>query len=390
MSSSSFQVQAATLPDILAGHDVLAQAKTGTGKTMGFLIPSIQRLLSQKTQPQGISILVISPTRELAQQITVEAKKLLDNLGNASLGVLDVVGGTKIHKDIATLKSKRIDVLVATPGRLNDLIENSDLKQRLSGLSECGSCISFCLLTSATLVLDEADRLLDQGFRPELNRIVASLPDRQHVDRQTLLFSATMPSGVESMASVVLKPEHKFISTLKEEDQNVHQHVRQEVIVVSNEDVMPSTLGVLLNEAKRNPNYKSEPIAPHSCRLLIPVIVFLPTARAAALFHDVFAELKLFPVFEIHSRLSQKQREKVTELFRNTTKGVLCSSDVTARGIDIKDVTLVVQANLPSNSEQCKCDLIHVGPVTDLRYSPPGSYRTCGSRRSRCPHPRRL
>jgi ATP-dependent RNA helicase MSS116 len=199
------QVQAATLPVILAGNDVLAQAKTGTGKTLGFLIPAIQHLFSSPYPAQGsTSIFIISPTRELAQQISVEAERILQQLGEGRFGVQTVVGGTNIKTDLKNLRERRADILVATPGRVIDLLENSPLGQRLSQLSECKSWATMAwLLTAETLVLDEADRLLDQGFRRELVKIIEALPKPNQVARQTLLFSATIPSEVHTVSLIL-------------------------------------------------------------------------------------------------------------------------------------------------------------------------------------------
>ncbi|KAK4689976.1 hypothetical protein P7C73_g113, partial [Tremellales sp. Uapishka_1] len=320
------EVQEATLPTILAQHDLLAQAKTGTGKTLAFLVPSIQRLLSlQKAPAQGFtSILVLSPTRELALQIGEAAEGLLGGQGG-KYGVKCVVGGTNMDRDVRDLKTQRADIVVATPGRLVDLLQNGGIKPRFS-----------------QLILDEADRLLDAGFRRELLQILESLPDRNQVARQTLLFSATIPKEVHTIASLALSPAHKFITTLTEEDVNVHEHVMQESLIVPGGDILPATLEVLLREEEKGKSGGG-----------FKVMVFLPTARAAGLFHDLFTALPIsFPVWEIHSRMSQSKRVKATDSFRAAERGVLFSSDVTARGIDVKGVTAVVQVGLPSSAEQ--------------------------------------
>ncbi|OXC68994.1 hypothetical protein AYX13_02283 [Cryptococcus neoformans] len=319
------EVQAATLPTILAGDDVLAQAKTGTGKTLAFLVPVVQHLLSAPMPPSALtSILILSPTRELAQQINEVAERMSAAL-NRKFGTRSIVGGTNMDRDIKNLKSKRADILVATPGRLLDLMENGGIKTRFAQLK--------------MIVLDEADRLLDAGFRRELVKIFDYLPAPHVVPRQTLLFSATLPTEVHSIASIALKKDYKFITTLTEEDVNAHEHVRQEFLVISAEDLIPATMEVMRNEESKNKDFK--------------VIAFLPTARAAALFHGVFSSLPIsYPVWEIHSRLSQSKRASTTEAFHQARRGVLFSSDVTARGIDVKGVTAVVQIGLPSSSEQ--------------------------------------
>ena len=165
------------------------------------------------------------------------------------------------------------------------------------------------------------------------------------------------------MASLALNKDYKFITTLTEEDQNTHKHVRQESLVVPANDMMPATMEVLRQEealASTLGGFKglSFALAGHKLRLRHVVIVFLPTARAAALFYDVFAAMSLaYPVWEIHSRMSQSKRTSTTEAFRQAERGVLFSSDVTARGIDIKDVTAVLQVGLPSSADQCECSV---------------------------------
>ncbi|KAI9631920.1 P-loop containing nucleoside triphosphate hydrolase protein [Dioszegia hungarica] len=327
---TDYQVQAATLPAVLAGRDLLAQAKTGTGKTLAFLVPTIQRLITAPAPPaSSTSVLILSPTRELAMQISVAAEGLLRNHQD-TLGVRCVVGGTNMQKDIRDLKSRRADILIATPGRLLDLIENAGIAQRFAGIR--------------SLILDEADRLLDQGFRRELVKIIESLPQKSAQPRQTLLFSATIPAEVHNIASLALDKNHEFISTLTEEDVNVHEHVIQESLVVPDTEVLVAGAEVIFREQSLSAE-----------RGGFKVMVFLPTARSAAIMADIFNGLDAsiaVPVWEIHSRMSQPARIKAIEHFRAAPTGVLFSSDVMARGIDVKGVTGVVQIGLPANPEQ--------------------------------------
>lgn len=215
------EVQNATLPHILSGVDVMAKAKTGTGKTMGFLIPAVEHLCSSPPRPGRISVLIISPTRELASQIAKEAESLLTFHPFKSQVVY---GGTNINRDLKKLQTERCDILVATPGRLNDHLENSDLRNRLS-------CIQ-------TLVLDEADQLLEMGFRPAIEKVLGNLPK----ERQTLLFSATMPQTVKQVAGLALRKEYTFIDTVKEDDSATNIQVQQSYCIVPLED----QLGVVL------------------------------------------------------------------------------------------------------------------------------------------------
>ena len=330
------EVQAATIQPALRGVDVLAQAKTGTGKTVAFLLPAINKILSRPgpgpAPPKGkVSCLILSPTRELALQIEKEAKMLLANLGGA-VGVQHVVGGTNMNSEQNKLARDRCDILVATPGRLLDHLNHTPgTTDRFSNLS--------------TYVLDEADRMLDMGFRKELEKINAFLP---RGNKQSLLFSATIPPGVRQVAN--LSSDAEFINTLSEEESNTHQHIPQQSIVAPMTDLLPLTLALLLEEFER-----------HSTKA--KVIVFSPTARAAALAAEVFRSAPVtsllsaickgpFSVGEIHSRKSQGARVSATKTFAEASSAILFSSDVAARGVDFPGVTAVFQVGLPASTEQ--------------------------------------
>ncbi|KAF8518987.1 P-loop containing nucleoside triphosphate hydrolase protein [Hysterangium stoloniferum] len=345
-------VQAATLSIILSGVDVLARAKTGTGKTIAFLLPIIQQLsavFSPKSavhgigrprssipSPQEISALILTPTRELAQQIQKEAERLISGAGlKSTIGVQCVVGGTNVKADTRNLSKGRNDILVATPGRLIDLMENYGLQNKFS-------TISF-------LVLDEADRLLDAGFKRDLERIMQSLPNRHQSPRQTLFFSATIPPDVQKIAEMALLPNHQNISTLTEADTATHQHVDQRYAIVPQPEVFPALGSMLDAWLKEDPNAK--------------IMVFACTARATGLMSTIVSLLSYLmfeelnprfsvPHFAIHSRLSQNARTRATDNFRKAKSAVLFTSDVTARGIDVPGVTHVVQVGLPSSTEQ--------------------------------------
>ena len=170
------KVQAMSIPVALGPDDVMVKAKTGTGKTLAFLIPSIEKLAvrSQRGPLKTISILCISPTRELASQIMAEGQQLTKF---HQLHLQVVYGGTNVKSDLSKMRQRMPDILVATPGRLNDLLENHGLQQQLSQLQN--------------LIFDEADQLLEMGFRPAITQMLTMLPPKN--SRQTLLFSATMP-----------------------------------------------------------------------------------------------------------------------------------------------------------------------------------------------------
>ncbi|CUA67268.1 ATP-dependent RNA helicase MSS116, mitochondrial [Rhizoctonia solani] len=313
------EVQAKTLGHILAGKDVLARAKTGTGKTLAFLIPAIETLrrVGQLSARGVASVLIISPTRELAQQIGQEAQMLVKGM---PYGVQVIVGGgPKVETETKRLLKSRMDILIATPGRLVDHIQNASMQSQLSQIR--------------FLILDEADRLLDQGFRRDLETILQALPDRHAMPRQALLFSATVSEEVKKIGTLALLPEYQYISTVADNESSTHEHVQQEHIIVENDaDLMP-VVGRLVEERGK-------------------AICFLPTARATGLIAEVMEKVLSCPVYSIHSRMSQPRRTKAMEAFKLAPTGVLFSSDVTARGIDIPGVTCVIQAGLPASAEQ--------------------------------------
>ncbi|KAF7152018.1 hypothetical protein RHSIM_Rhsim01G0171700 [Rhododendron simsii] len=316
-------VQEATLPVILEGKDVLAKAKTGTGKTVAFLLPSIELVV--KSPPTGrdqklppILVLVMCPTRELANQAATEAKKLLKY--HPSLGVQVVIGGTRLALEQKHMQANPCQILVATPGRLKDHVENTaGFATRLMGVK--------------VLVLDEADHLLDMGFRRDIEKIIDAVPKQ----RQTLLFSATVPEEVKQICHIALKRDHEFINTVEEGSEQTHSQVRQ-LHLVAPLDQQFSLLYVLLKEhIAEDVDYK--------------VLVFCTTAMLTRLVADLLSKFNL-NVREIHSRKTQSYRTRVSDEFRKSKGLILVTSDVSARGVDYPDVTLVIQVGLPAGKEQ--------------------------------------
>ncbi|KAL5571403.1 hypothetical protein UlMin_021000 [Ulmus minor] len=316
-------VQEASLPVILKGKDVLAKAKTGTGKTVAFLLPSIEVVV--KSPPIGrdqkrppILVLVICPTRELATQAAAEANTLLKY--HPSIGVQVVIGGTRLALEQKRMQANPCQILVATPGRLKDHIENTaGFATRLMGVK--------------VLVLDEADHLLDMGFRKDIERIIAAVPKQ----RQTLLFSATVPQEVRQICHVALKRDHEFINTVQEGSGETHAQVRQTHLVAPLDKQFSLLYALLKEHIADDVDYK--------------VIVFCTTAMVTRLVADLLGELNM-NVREIHSRKSQSYRTKVSDEFRKSKGLTLVTSDVSARGVDYPDVTLVVQLGLPADREQ--------------------------------------
>lgn len=316
-------VQEATLPVILKGKDVLAKAKTGTGKTVAFLLPSIEVVIKspaigrdQKRPP--IYVLVICPTRELACQAAAEANTLLKY--HPEIGVQVVIGGTRLALEQKRMQANPCQILVATPGRLKDHIENTaGFATRLMGVK--------------VLVLDEADHLLDMGFRKDIERIISAVPKQ----RQTLLFSATVPDEVRQICHIALKRDHEFINTVEEGSEETHSQVRQTHLVAPLDKQLPLLYVLLKDHIADDVDYK--------------VLIFCTTAMVTRLVAGLLGELKL-NVREIHSRKSQSYRTKVSDEFRKSKGLILVTSDVSARGVDYPDVTLVIQMGLPADRQQ--------------------------------------
>ena len=327
-------IQAQSIHALLAGKDMLARAKTGTGKTLAFLLPTIEHLIRSPSSPSppsqrgistkdGIKVLVVTPTRELAQQIEQEALRLLHFHEKAGLAVQCVVGGTNVKSDLHRLRTHPPAILIGTPGRLLDLIQNHRL----------------LLTTVRFYVLDECDRLLDEGFRRDMDRLCLCLPAVS--ERQTLLFSATVSQEIREISKTVLKKDHVSVSTVGEEDDGTHAHVDQFLCPVESlNDQLPRLLELILQELSRK-------------RQLSKMVVFLPTARMTQLAYELFSNVRLhLPLFELHSRKSQSQRTRTSDQFRDAPQGILFSSDVSARGLDFPGITLVSQVGLPANKEQ--------------------------------------
>lgn len=316
-------VQEATLPTILKGKDVLAKARTGTGKTVAFLLPSIEVVVKsppiirdEKRPP--ILVLIICPTRELASQAATEANTLLKY--HPSIGVQVVIGGTRLALEQKRMQANPCQILVATPGRLRDHIENTaGFATRLMGVK--------------VLVLDEADHLLDMGFRKDIENIVAAVPKQ----RQTLLFSATVPQEVRHICHVALKRDYEYVNTVEEGSEETHSQVRQTHLVAPLEKQFSILYALLKEHIADDIDYK--------------VLVFCTTAMVTRLVADLLGELKL-NVREIHSRKPQSYRTRVSDEFRKSKGLVLVTSDVSARGVDYPDVTLVIQIGLPAEREQ--------------------------------------
>jgi ATP-dependent RNA helicase RhlE len=297
---SAFAVQELVIPDVLAGHDVLAQSPTGSGKTLAFGIPMIQRLAKHPHPHAG---LVLAPTRELALQIVEELTPLARACG---LRVAAVYGGVGFGPQIA--RAKKADIIVACPGRLEDLIARGDVK----------------LGRVDVLVLDEADRMLDMGFKPVVERIVKQTPPK----RQTMLFSATLEGAVGKLAnSMTRKARSHAHRPPREERTIVHRFVP-----VAHE----AKLDTLVHELRSDERGRT--------------LVFVRTKRGA---DRLVKRLRAHgaEAVAIHGDKSQSQREKALQRFHNGHTDTLVATDVAARGIDVEAVTHVINFDAPADSD---------------------------------------
>jgi ATP-dependent RNA helicase RhlE len=303
-------IQRQAIPIVLSGRDVLGCAETGTGKTAAFLLPIIQRL-SETTRP-GLRVLVLAPTRELALQIHENYASLNRAKNNRSV---IAIGGANIQTQLADLRRRGAATLIATPGRLLDLIERRAVQ----------------LSTIEVLVLDEADRMLDMGFLPAIRRVLALLPAK----RQTLLFSATMSSSIEQLArSTTKNPELVEVSTRGRTAKLIDQiayHVPQE---------SKTTLLLELLEKERAPFER--------------VLIFTRTRRGAERLSHVL-RARDHSVRRIHADRSQSQREEALRAFGDGRARVLVATDIAARGLDINAVSHVINYDVPAAPE----DYVH-------------------------------
>ncbi len=299
-----FAVQKMVLPDVLAGHDVLAQSPTGSGKTLAFGIPMIERLHGTNVRP---SALVLAPTRELASQIVDD---LRDIAHARALSIAAVYGGAGIVKQARL--AARAHILVATPGRLLDLIDRRDVS----------------LDRVRLLVLDEADRMLDMGFKPVVDRIVKMCAR----ERQTLLFSATLQGDVGKVAKAYTTDPRRHEHAHSEERKGDVEH---RFVTVSHEGKVARLVSEL-----------------NSDRGL--TLVFVRTKRGADRLVKRLAASNVQAV-AMHGDKSQAQREKALARFESGAVDTLVATDVAARGIDVAGITHVINFDIPGSRE----DYVH-------------------------------
>jgi len=304
-------IQQQAIPEILQGHDVMASAPTGTGKTAAFVLPSLQRLLNNKPEKgSGPRVLVLTPTRELAKQVADNIFKFTKYLRMRSCSI---VGGMPYPPQIRFLQ-QRLDYLVATPGRLIDHIE--------------AGRVDFSRLQ--LLILDEADRMLDMGFIDEVKRIAALTPE----NRQTLLFSATLEGQIEKVArSLLREPKSIQISGV----QVKHESITQQLHQADDYRHKRSLLAHILDKEDTR-----------------QVIVFTATKKGA---EDLAGKLLQdgHECAALHGDMRQSMRRRTVESLRRRKLKVLVATDVAARGLDIQGITHVVNFDMPMQAE----DYVH-------------------------------
>ncbi len=300
-------IQKKAIPEALKGLDLMGQAQTGSGKTLAFAIPVLSKIFLPDKSPQAI---ILCPTRELCMQVADEVEKLGSKL--KKFKVLAVYGGQPIGKQTRVLK-KGVHVVVGTPGRVIDHIERGNLE----------------LIGVESVVLDEADEMLEMGFRQDIETILAKTP----LQRQTLLFSATMPSEIKQIAGKYQK-NPKFIK-ITDKKQNIPK-IKQYAFKCSIKEKFDG-LARLIEAYGVN----------HA-------LIFCNTKKSV---DYVAKHLKKqeFPVDSLHGDMTQKTRDKVMNKFRNGNIRVLVATDVAARGLDIDDVDVIVNYDVPQNHD----DYIH-------------------------------
>ncbi|RKO87956.1 P-loop containing nucleoside triphosphate hydrolase protein, partial [Blyttiomyces helicus] len=315
-------VQAQVLSLLPTDRDLLVRARTGTGKTLAFVIAALESALHRRQgarfDSSSITILVLSPTRELANQIAEESRRLIRFHG---YGVGIAVGGPGRRNNLADLVRRRVDILAATPGRILDYLQNEpDFRAKLAGME--------------TLIFDEADQLLEMGFKDAIADIVSYLPR----ERQTFMFSATFSEDIKRIAKLTLQPNYNYVDAVPTNETPTHLAVRQTYAIANYHQMLPTLYEVIKQ------HYASNPLA--------KVIVFFSTTKIVSYLSSVFNSIPGMDVLEIHSKLSQIERSRVANRFRTATSAVLFTSDVSARGVDYPGVTLVMQLGMPSAREQ--------------------------------------
>ncbi len=302
-------IQEQTIPIILDHHDIIGCAQTGTGKTAAYLLPVIQHIVD--SSPQHINTLIIAPTRELALQIDQQLEGFAYFTPVSSLAIYGGRDGASFEREKKAL-TKGADIIIATPGKF---IQHLNL-----GYVDLSQLRHF--------ILDEADRMLDMGFFEDIIRIANMLPK----ERQTLLFSATMPHKIRSMANKLLKDPKQINIALSKPAEGVFQAA----FFTFNNQKVPLIEHLLM------------------AKNITSAIIFCATKKSVKEIEQALKGIELI-VRSIHSDLDQSEREKVLLSFRNKQTQVLVATDIVARGIDIEDIEMIINYDVPRDAE----DYVH-------------------------------
>ncbi|WVQ78072.1 ATP-dependent RNA helicase HAS1 [Cryptococcus sp. DSM 104549] len=309
------EVQARTIPPLLAGKDVLGAARTGSGKTMAFLVPSVELLSTLRFKPvNGTGVIIISPTRELALQIFGVAKEIMQG-HSQTFGVL--MGGAN-RKAEADKLAKGVNLIVATPGRLLDHLQNTK---------------GFVFKNLKALVIDEADRILEIGFEEEMKQIIKLLPAE---NRQSMLFSATQTTKVTDLARISLRPGPLYINVDETKQASTVDMLEQGYVVCDSDQ----RFMLLFTFLKKNLKKK--------------VIVFFSSCNSVK-YHAELLNYIDVPVLDLHGKQKQQKRTNTFFEFCNAPTGILLCTDVAARGLDIPKVDWIIQFDPPDDPR----DYIH-------------------------------
>lgn len=306
------EIQARAIPPLLEGRDLVGSARTGSGKTLAFLLPVVELIHKLKFMPRnGTGAIIISPTRELSMQTFGVLKELMDNHHQQTYGLL--MGGANRQIECEKL-AKGLNVVVATPGRLLDHLQNTP---------------DFLYKNLQTLVIDEVDRILEIGFEEDMKQIISLLPKR----RQTMLFSATQTEKTEALSKLALKKEPIYVGVDDHREEATVDGLEQGYIVCPSD----KRLLVLFTFLKKNRKKK--------------VMVFFSSCLSVKYHHELFNYIDL-PVTSIHGK--QKQAKRTTTFFQfcNAETGILLCTDVAARGLDIPSVDWIVQYDPPDDPKE--------------------------------------
>lgn len=315
ISSSGYKsptlIQEKAIPVILEGKDIIASAQTGTGKTAAFLLPILHKLMSEDFKDSEVHALIIVPTRELAIQISSHLDGLTYFSSISSIAIYGGGDGESFVREKQAL-SKGVDIVVATPGKLISHLNMGYVKMK----------------ELRYLILDEADRMLDMGFYEDLMKIISHLPSQ----RQTLMFSATMPPKINQLAKTILRSPVEVSVALSKPPESI----KQEAYVVYEPQKIPLIRLILSNKAHQS------------------ILVFCSKKQTVKQLTQQLQKLG-YDAKDIHSDLEQNQREEVLLSFSSKRLPILIATDILSRGIDIDQIDLVVNYDVPSDEE----DYVH-------------------------------